>query len=313
MQSDPLISIVTPCLNRAQFIGEAIESVLHQDYPHFEHIIVDGGSTDGTLDIVQRYPHLRVISEPDQGVYDALNKGIRLAQGEIIGHLNSDDFYEKNIFAEVARQFAADPQLDAVYGGATVFEQEADGSRQTIAEYLSSADVELSWQNITIGVPIINARFFRKRVYDRIGLYNTTYRIAADRDFLMRVALAHVKSAPLASTVYHYRQHPGSLTINTHSPYAVQTINEYLDIAERYLNVDGIAAESRRYCKLWYTKETIEGAVLALRGMRPSDVVRYSLRGWRHDLRWPIALASVLLPKLVRLPLKLFRRRHGGA
>ena len=129
----------------------------------------------------------------------------------------------------------------------------------------------------------------------------------------MRVALAGVKQAQLGQLVYHYRQHPESLTINTHSPYAVQTINEYLDIAQRYLDVDGIAAESRRYCKLWYTRETVEGAVLALRGMRPSDAVRYSLRGWRHDLRWPIALASVLLPKVVRLPLKLFGRRHGRA
>ena len=83
-----------PCLNRVNLIREAIESVLAQDYPNFEHIVIDGGSTDGTLDVLREYRHLKLISEPDNGLYDAVNKGIRLAQGELIGWLNSDDVYD---------------------------------------------------------------------------------------------------------------------------------------------------------------------------------------------------------------------------
>ena len=85
------LSIITPTLNRAHFLEEAIESVRAQDFPDCEHLIVDGGSTDGTLEMLARHPHLRVVSEPDRGLYDALNKGLRLGSGEIVGLLNSDD------------------------------------------------------------------------------------------------------------------------------------------------------------------------------------------------------------------------------
>ncbi len=306
----PLISIVTPCLNRSQFIEEAIQSVLRQDYLYVEHIIVDGGSTDGTLEILRRYPHLRVISEPDQGVYDALNKGIRLALGEIIGHLNSDDFYEENVFAEVAGRFAEDPELDAVYGGAVVFEDKADGTRWTVAEYLAPPDVELSLHNITVGIPIINARFFRKRVYAQVGLYDTRYRIAADRDFLLRVALAGVKSAHLGSLVYHYRQHPGSLSINPRGVSWRRMVSEYLSIAERYFHHDGVPSDLRRCCRVWHTRTTADGVVLALQEMRYREAVSYGRRGWRYNAWWPITFAAFVLPKIAHLP---FRRHDGRA
>src|SRR5258707_149693 len=84
-------SVITPCLNRAELIAATIQSVTAQDYSDFEHWIIDGGSTDGTLELLQGYQHLKIVSEPDRGVYDAINKGIRLATGEIIILLNSDD------------------------------------------------------------------------------------------------------------------------------------------------------------------------------------------------------------------------------
>src|SRR5438309_5772154 len=89
----PLVSVVTPSLNQGAYIEETIRSVLDQDYPRIEHIVVDGGSTDGTLEILRRYPHLTWVSEPDGGQADAVNKGFRLAEGEIFGWLNADDLY----------------------------------------------------------------------------------------------------------------------------------------------------------------------------------------------------------------------------
>src|SRR5689334_8323683 len=96
---DPLLSIITPCLNRSTYIADAVESVLKQDYHNFEHVIMDGGSTDPTLSILGRYPHLQVFSEKDQGMYHALNKGIAKVRGEVIALLNSDDVYEPGIFS----------------------------------------------------------------------------------------------------------------------------------------------------------------------------------------------------------------------
>jgi glycosyltransferase involved in cell wall biosynthesis len=279
----PMISIVTPCLNRSQFIEEAIQSVAQQDFPHVEHIVVDGGSIDGTLEILRRYHHLRVISEPDNGLYNALNKAIRLAKGEIIGQLNSDDSYADNIFSKVARRFVDDPELDTVCGGATVFDEDAEGNRATNAEYQKSHNKELSFYNITLGVPIINARFFRRRVYERVGLFDTRYRIAADRDFLLRVALAGAKSGNLGCPVYHYRQHPGSLSISGHSVQRRKILSEHLSIAERYLHTDGVPSRIRRYCRFWHTREAMAGVVLALRETRYLEAVRYGMRVWRYD------------------------------
>ena len=118
----PRLSIITPSLNRARYIEEAIESVLRQNYSDIEHIIIDGGSTDGTFEILARYPHLKTISEPDNGMYDALNKGLNIATGEIVGFLNSDDVYAENIFLLVVKQFE-NPEIQATAGRARFFEQ----------------------------------------------------------------------------------------------------------------------------------------------------------------------------------------------
>ncbi|MBE3118097.1 MAG: glycosyltransferase [Candidatus Atribacteria bacterium] len=116
-----LISIITPSLNRADMIVTAIESVLAQNYPYFEHIIIDGGSTDGTLNVLGKYPHLRLISELDRGMYDAINKGLALASGEIIGFLNTDDLFADDIFAKVAKKFDDDRILVVAGGPVIIF------------------------------------------------------------------------------------------------------------------------------------------------------------------------------------------------
>ena len=103
--STPKITIVTPSFNQGKFIDENIQSVLTQNYPNFEHIIIDGGSIDGTVDILKKYSHLKWVSEPDRGQASALNKGFRMATGDVIGWLNSDDSYLPGTFEVVARAF----------------------------------------------------------------------------------------------------------------------------------------------------------------------------------------------------------------
>ena len=290
----PMISIITPCLNRVGFVEAAIESVLDQDYPKLEHIVVDGGSTDGTLDVLRRYEHVRLISEPDEGVYDALNKGIAMARGEIIGHLNTDDLYEPHVLSEVARCFVENPDADMVCGGATVFEEDAEGGTAVVAKYSERRDIALSVRNMTLGVPLSNARFVRKRFYDRVGVYDTRYRLAADRDFFLRAILAGASAVYLDRPVYRYCSHVGSLTIGTRGHQRLDMVQEYLTLAEQYLNGAETDKDLRRYCRRWHGRETAFAALVELSRLRVGSAGRYIRRGWRHDLGWPLHLFTVL-------------------
>ena len=117
----PLVSIITPSFNQAKFIEETIKSVLSQDYPNIEHIVVDGNSKDGTLEILKRYAsslgnRFRFISEPDQGQSNAINKGVKMANGDIIGWLNSDDTYFPEAVKKGVNALQAQPELAMVYG-----------------------------------------------------------------------------------------------------------------------------------------------------------------------------------------------------
>lgn len=232
-------------------IEEAIESVLQQNYPHVEHIIVDGGSTDNTLAILKKYPHLKVLSEPDKNLYDGLNKGIRLAKGNIIGHLNSDDRFTPHCFKEIVHAFETAPECDSVCGGALIFETQQK-TTTIIQRYESEKLKSLSLDNITMGMPIINARFFRKSVYEKIGLYDIRYKIAADREFLLRAYLALIKTHTINSTIYQYRQHPSSLTFNTIESKLPDLHPEYLDIIRRYHDDLNMPHEIRIACRNWH-------------------------------------------------------------
>jgi glycosyltransferase involved in cell wall biosynthesis len=235
MTQEPLISIITPSLNRADMIATAIESVLNQDYPHFEHIIVDGGSNDGTLDLLKKYPHLHLLSGKDKGVYDALNKGIAVAHGEIIGQLNTDDDYAPGVFSSIIKNFTENNNVAAVSAGAQVYEIQPDGQKKILAIYPGIQPSELLYR-ATIGVPVFNGWFFRKSLFEKTGSYSLSYSIAADRDFLIRCALKPIPYQSLDAVVYHYRQHPGSLTITDSRERRVKYIHEAFDIANAYLN-----------------------------------------------------------------------------
>src|SRR5581483_2193431 len=122
--SSPRISVITPCMNAARYLAEAIESVLREAREDVEHIVVDGGSTDDTLKVIARYPHLKVIGGPDQGIYDALNKGLALARGAIVGILNADDRYASGAFAAIDDAFR-DESTMGVLGQAVFFRDPA--------------------------------------------------------------------------------------------------------------------------------------------------------------------------------------------
>ena len=183
------VSIITVCFNSAETIEDTVKSILGQDYKDIEYIVVDGDSTDGTLDIIEKY-HGRIhkyISEPDNGVYDAMNKGIRLATGDIIATLNSDDLYANETIVGRMVEFIQTNGLDAAYGDLAYIDPN-NGNHVTrfwkVGEYKRGAFYH--------GWVMPHPTFFcRKQVFEKYGYFNEKFQIAADFELMLRFIEKH--------------------------------------------------------------------------------------------------------------------------
>ena len=184
------ISIITVVYNNEATIREAIESVLNQTYPNIEYVIIDGKSKDNTVAIIEEYKDRLgyFSSEKDKGLYDAMNKGIQAATGDVIGILNSDDLYQDtNVIADIMKQFNSDPSLDIVYGD-LVYVKKEDISK-----------VVRNWKSKTYypkffdhgNVPPHPSLFVKNTVYKEVGVFNLDFKIAADYEFMLRIFKKH--------------------------------------------------------------------------------------------------------------------------
>lgn len=192
-----LITLITPTYNSAQTISDTMRSVDRQTYAGIEHIIVDGVSTDGTLEVVKDWEKgeekdcrvcRKVICGKDQGLYDAMNKGIREATGEVVGILNSDDFFTSpDVLEKVARAFEEDERLEAVYGDIHYVYPE---DLTKCVRYYSSR-IFRRWLMRLGFMPAHPSFYMRRSCYQRFGLYKTDYRIGADFELLLRYLFVH--------------------------------------------------------------------------------------------------------------------------
>jgi glycosyltransferase involved in cell wall biosynthesis len=294
-----VISIVTPCLNRVAFVAYAVESVVRQDYPALDHIIMDAGSSDGTLELLRRFPHLRVHSGPDEGIYDGLNKGVRIARGEVIGFLNTDDLYEPGVFESVAQAFEAAPEIDAVVGGASIFREEAGGEQTIVASFPCVAPGDLLMR-ATEGAPIFNAWFFRRRFLEELGGFDIRYLYAADRDLLIRMAFRGASYAGLNRPVYRYRMHPGSYTLSGQDSGEDPFMLETRALAERYLRLSDLGPEARKCLRRWHSQITLDHMWTAWRRRAYRRMFGYMLTGLRHNVAWPWLFAGKAIDRLIR-------------
>jgi glycosyltransferase involved in cell wall biosynthesis len=307
---NPTISIVTPCLNRASLIGEAVESVLDQDYPQVEHIIMDGGSTDGTLEVLAKYPNLRVVSELDKGIYDAVNKGIQIATGDVIGLLNSDDFYAPNIFTSVVRLLIDDPECDALVGSAIFFRGNSTTEYKEVIRFPAITSDQLLLRS-TSGTPIINAWFFRKRVFSDIGLFNIQYSYSADREFLIRYALRSKRIITLDKPLYHYRVHADSATLSMNDSGEAPYVLEDRSIAETFLSMRDIDPQVKKVFRNWHSQSTSHQCAAALRRGAVRDCMDYFYRGMRFNILLPAIFIQREISRAVRLLNKNVRGSHS--
>ena len=213
------VSIITSCYNRAATIRSAIESVLAQDYNDIEFIVVDGSSTDGSLDIIREYVDRIsiIISEPDHGMYEAINKGIRVATGEIIGLLHSDDFfYDNGVVGRIVERMKR-THADFLYGDGLFVNP--DNTNKVVRNWIGGGyrlwKVRHGW------LPLHPTCYIRRDVMMRLGLYNESYKIAADSDLLVRYLLT------------------GGLTVTYLNEYIVR------------MRMGGLSTDSAKRKKMW--------------------------------------------------------------
>lgn len=298
----PKISIITPSYNQGRFIEATIQSVMAQDYPEVEHIIVDGGSTDGTLAILARYPHLKVISEPDRGQAEAVNKGLRLANGEIIGWLNSDDTYYPGALAGAAETIAPARGIYIAMGRCAYIDE---AGKPTGAEhpsaFVSHRRVVEVWKGYTIPNPAV---FFHRRVYEECGGLDESLYLTLDYDLFCRYT-ARFDITVVDRIWATYRLHQSAKSSEQSQG---ELLEKSMEVSRRYWGEAGSLQRWRYLVSFWWFGGSI--GIASLKELNRAD------HAWRNKrfapFLWHLLLSFCLFPPTLVRCLILPRLGRGA-
>jgi len=227
----PKISIITPTLNQSEFIEDCIESVLSQEYPNLEYIILDGGSTDDTLHIVAKYEEkLTFISQKDNGQVDAINKGLKMCTGDIVRYLNSDDIYLPGALKRIGAHFSQYPSSMAVTGKCKRIDEAGNEINKGVSLYKNTWLHFLGFNSLLIQNYISQpATFWKRELLTNIGYFDPQYHYAMDYDYWLRILKEH-KMHFINFELAAFRVHKNSITGKT----SYKHLEEDLSIAKIY-------------------------------------------------------------------------------
>lgn len=223
----PKISVVTPSLNQGRYIEETIRSVLLQRYPNIEYMIIDGGSTDDTVEIIKKYQDYLAfwVSEPDDGQSHAINKGFQHATGDIFGYINSDDLYEPDAFATIAEMFTKSKEIGLVVGECQIFND--SGVKRVFKPWWPD---DLNYFLKPFGSPFAQpSSFWRRELHLQVGGFDETLHYAFDRDFFLKIGLTGVRPQLINQVLARYRDHRQTKTRNT-----IKFYEEAIPLVKKY-------------------------------------------------------------------------------
>ena len=308
MNESPKITIITPALNSGSFINDALRSLEEQDYPDLEAIVVDGGSTDNTLSIARSYPFASVRVSPGTGLYAALNEGIQASTGKVIGFLNSDDVLGPGILKTVGEIYANNEDVDIVCGGAILFEEDKSGTRHIVDDYSRYAGRTFDTQTLMFGAPMINAHFFKADVFKKTGLFDTSYSLASDREFMTRCYSEGLRPVYIPYLAYLYRRHPGSLTLNRGKTNSYTMGMEHIRISNELLNSEN--EDLQRLSIKGRDDAAVTVLAACLRDLQPARFMKFYLQHSLDDPLFTLRLPGAVAGKIQR---RLQARRHRSS
>lgn len=258
----PRITIIVGVLNMKRYLPATFDSVIRQNYPNLELIVMDGGSTDGTLDVIKEYEaHITFWkSGKDKGHSDACNKAINIATGDFIILLNADDILGDNLLNKAAAIYGQKPDTKVITCGVRIVEMNATGKEIVLQEITDPAKLQITLKNMLFELPVINARFFHKDIFESFGKFQAThedgsYNLSNDRDFLVRLALAGIQSEIIPEPLYLYLSHNQSLTFSNKN--AIKSRKEHLQLADKFLQKEALTIEQVKLLKAWFGNESV--------------------------------------------------------
>lgn len=291
----PLISIVTPVLNAAPTLAETLESVVTQDCSYIEHLLLDAESTDGSLEIAARFPHLKICSEADSGIYDGMNKGVRMASGKWLLFLQADDWLPMGTLDAYRKAIEQNPDTEMICGGAEALKWMND-AWASIWKINDPMLKKLTLEPIVLGEPMINARLIRRDCFLRLGGFSLDYSLASDRDFLIRAALSTTRQVEIPELTYRYRWHSGSSTMTDGNRLTSRLSSENLAIARKHLA--RALGRERSILNRWHTQLTVKGAMNALETEGIKGLLIMVTLGCRTNPCWFFYFAVEILRSL---------------
>jgi len=287
----PLFTIITPTLNASATLEDAICSAMGQGI-ECEHLIMDGCSSDRTLEIARSFRHLTVHSGRDRGLYDAMNRGAFFARGEWLIFLQADDWLPEGALAAYRSAIEKNPAAEILTGSAEAVNQIGENFWETRWQRTSDADKALTVENIALGEPMLNARAIRKSLFKKVGPFDLAYSLASDRDFLLKLTGVQPEAATVGALTYRYRWHEGSRTMNAGNSLSRRLTAENLAIACKHLSALFWTVEDKLSLRAWHSRQSLQAALCALEAFDPIGFVRVVPQAVARDSSWPFAFAG---------------------
>jgi glycosyltransferase involved in cell wall biosynthesis len=290
----PLFTIITPTLNASGTLEDAVCSAMGQGI-ECEHLIMDGCSSDRTLEIAQSFPHLIVHSGRDRGLYDAMNRGAFFARGEWLIFLQADDWLPEGALAALGDAIRTNPAAEILTGSAEAVRQIGENLWDTHWQRTSDTDKALTVENIALGEPMLNARAMRKSLFKKAGPFDLAYSLASDRDFLLKLSALRPQAATVDAPTYRYRWHEGSRTMNAGNSLSRRLTSENLAIARKHLSDSSWSVEDKLSLRDWHSRQSLQAALCAIEALQPLTVIQTALRATHINPAWLPSFATGFL------------------